>query len=201
VSKFNIRNTGVGSSGKLIPHPGYTVKIAVRLGKKVKAKYKAGIAKWFPSSKGLYKVTYISSLKSMPKNTHAFFDLIPDNAYNAADIQRMKVFLDSGARAVFTGEHNGYSPAQNQHITDLVKALGGGVMILNNKQNTHVFTNKNMNKLPLTSGLTLFDTGTWASLAVKADVCDVVLAAKDAKHNGKIFMADQILRKGRLTVW
>jgi len=201
VSKFKIQNHGVGKKGPLIPHPGYTVNIAWRAGSKG-IRYVGDMKKWYPAPK--YKMTQVSSISSgIPAGTHVFYDIIPDRAYNSNEIQRMKNFLDTGGRAVLTGEHNGYSQQANTHISNLVAALGGGVQILKDVTSVPAFDSRHMNRLAITSGVGKFVTAAWAALAVKRSVADVVMAEGHRKSNqqGKIFCADQILRKGRLTVW
>merc|ERR1711871_89065 len=201
VNKFTIQERGLGKEGSsLIPHPGYTVNIVYRVGSKGRDTTK-GLAIWYPAPK--YKLTQINSISGgIPKGTHVFYDILPQGNYGSQDIQAMKNFLDTGGRAILTGENNGYAPQENARISSVVAALGGGVQIEKSVISVPVFDAKHMNRLPVTSGVGKFATAAWASLAVKRSVADIVMAEGHRRsHHGKIFCADQILRKGRLTVW
>ena len=114
-------------------------------------------------------------------------------------VEALKKFLDSGFRLILMGEHSGYAPTENAHITKAVAAMGGGVEVLTGTERLRDLTaaNKQIADVAVATGVFQFGVADWAPLKVNADVTEVVMA----DSNGNIFMADQVLRKGRLTVW
>jgi len=146
-----------------------------------------------------YKLTKVSDLTKIPEDTHVMFDFIPDKAYTEEEVDALRKFLRNGFRLVLQGEHTGYAAAQNDHISKAVAAMGGGVKVLQGTIQDRELTaaNKQIADVAVAAGVFQFGVAAWAPLEVNADVTEVVVA----NSAGNIFMADQVLFKGRLTVW
>lgn len=187
------------SDSTLIPHPKYVVNIAYRNGNKFRDTEFRGFKDYVFSDTAKYKLTHVSDLTKIPEDTDIMFDFLPTQEYTSTEIEALKTFLDAGFRLVMMGEHSGYAPTENAHISKAVAAMGGGVEVdrgtLNLKEMTAA--KNQIADVAVAAGVFKFGTAAWAPLKVDADVTEVVMA----DSNGKIFMADQVLRKGRLTIW
>jgi hypothetical protein len=76
--------------------------------------------------------------------------------------------------------------------------LGGGVRIIPGTiSNQHTLAQHEVNKLQATGGVAEIGTADWSHLQVDMSVSEVIATGS----GGEIFMVDQQLSNGRLTVW
>jgi hypothetical protein len=151
-------------------------------------------------NKSKYKLVKVTDLIKIPEDTDIMFDIMPDKAYSSTEVDALKNFLDTGFRLILVGENNNVQQgAVNKRISDAVSAMGGGVEIMKtvNMQTEMSAAKKEIGDTAVTAGVFKFGAQAFAGLKVDADVTEVLMT--DSK--GEIFMADQVLRKGRLTIW
>jgi chemotaxis protein histidine kinase CheA len=189
------------TDSKLIPHPKYVVNIAYRFSNSY-----SGYEGYFKEiwerneNKSKYKLVKVTDLIKIPEDTDIMFDIMPDKAYSSTEVDALKNFLDTGFRLILVGENDRVQQgAVNKRISDAVSAMGGGVEIMKtvNMQTEMSAAKKEIADTAVTAGVFKFGAQAFAGLKVDADVTEVLMT--DSK--GEIFMADQVLRKGRLTIW
>lgn len=181
--------------GQYIPHPGGIVSMAVRCG--VHCSNANGLWQNVFGDTNKYKITHVNSFDQIPADASVMFEVEPVNSHSASEITFMKNFLDRGGRLMMVGENNGCCRKQNEIITATVKALGGGVEVRNQDGGQGVLNQNNINDLQATEGIKGIQTAAWAALKVDKSVTEV-LASSD---KGDIFAADQMIGKGRVTIW
>jgi len=181
--------------GQYIPHPGGVISMAVRCG--VHCSNANGLWNDVFGDTNKYKITHVQSFDQIPEDASVMFEVEPVNSHSAEEMTFMKSFLDRGGRLMMVGENNGCCKQQNQIITATVKALGGGVEVRNQDGGQGVLNQNNINDLQATEGIKGIQTAAWAALKVDKSVTEV-LASSD---KGDIFAADQMLGKGRVTIW
>jgi hypothetical protein len=181
--------------GSLIPHPGGTIKMAVRCGKYCENSDHTWGTTF--SDANLYNIQKVTDFKNVGADVSILWDLLPKVAHSASETANVKSFLGKGGRFFIMGENNNCCGAENTRVSESVAALGGAVKIRNQDGGQGTLTQKNLNKLQVTSGLTEVVTAAWAALKVDKSVSEVIAT----NNNGDIFMADQQLEKGRITVW
>merc|ERR1712072_65147 len=198
-NKYTVKKSPPSTS-KLIPHPGKVINIAMRVGSITNNHWvkelKREMYKVFPKG-NKYNVRLVNKVGEVKSTDQVFFDMVPDKHYTSTETSALRNMLKRGSRVILVGEHQGYAPKQNARITKVVEALGGGVSVEGGTYSIPSFTGKMINSLDLTSGIKTWDTAAYAALKVKADVSDSVMVDK----HKRIMMADQMLYKGRLTVW
>ncbi|MDP4276260.1 MAG: DUF4347 domain-containing protein, partial [Bacteroidota bacterium] len=84
----------------------------------------------FYSNKG-YPGTTVTSLPASLAGYQLVWIIQPNRSLTDNEISLLKSYLDSGGLMVMMGEHNGYTPQQNQNISDAVKRLGAHFSIVN----------------------------------------------------------------------
>jgi len=181
--------------GSLIPHPGGTIKMALRCGKfcgEAEHTWKTTFG-----DANLYNIQKVNDFNNVGADVSILWDLLPKIAHSASETAYVKSFLGKGGRFFVMGENTGCCGANNAIVTSSVAALGGAVKIRNKDGGQGTLKQKNLNKLQVTSGLTEVVTAAWASLKVDKSVSEVIAT----NNAGDIFMADQQLEKGRITVW
>ncbi|WP_027859801.1 beta strand repeat-containing protein, partial [Marinobacterium jannaschii] len=143
---------------------------------------------------------YANSLDSYDLDVDLLFVMQPDNALADAEIAALSAFLDKGGRIFFVGEHNGYKPIQNGHISDAITALGGSITVLGGSYFDTSSDNDgdtlNLNNSSLMSGVSKFVTAAYAQLEIDATISKAVIV----DDSNRIVMADQALSNGRVTV-
>merc|ERR1712072_1006849 len=129
----------------------------------------------------------------------SFWDFIPTNGHTDADMTKIADFLERGGRFVIVGEHNGYAPQANKEINELSEFLGGSITVQYKTYSPGLLVRENneIANVPSCQGVNKFTTAAYAPLTVDKDKTDVLMT----DNTGKIFAADQYLKKGRLTVW
>jgi hypothetical protein len=195
------------TSSKLVPHPDYEVHIGIRLSSKSTVKKSMFDSIYKGTGKKGYKITVISSLDKITSEMDVVYDVMHQAKYTAAEEAALKKFLNTGFRLILVGENDAWNRAGNGYITDIVGRLGGGVKVRKHSSNDNKFTaaNKQINDLAVTSGVKSWGTAYWAPLEVDSYVAQGVIGTdvitqKSYPYKG-IMVADQILEKGRLTVW
>ncbi|MGY0216141.1 VCBS domain-containing protein [Endozoicomonadaceae bacterium StTr2] len=157
---------------------------------------------FYDAEVGMSTVVYDSGSKL---NTHTLdvellFVMQPIDAFTPDEIASMKAFLDKGGRLFFIGEHNGYKPAENGHISTAITDLGGNITVLGGTytQTGHSNTGEqfNLNNSPLMAGVNTFTTAAFAQLQIDSNISKAVVV----DNSKRIVMADQALSYGRVTV-
>merc|ERR1712072_906769 len=97
---------------------------------------------------------------------------------------------------IMVGEHTGCCKNENEIVTKTLKSLGGGIEIEGGTLQ-HQLGQNDLNDLQVMSGIKELGTAAWASLRVDKSVTEVLATS----NSNKIFCADQMLKKGRVTVW
>jgi hypothetical protein len=182
-------------AGQTIPHPGGIISMAVRCGKWCGET--DGLWKTVFQDTNLYKISHVKTFEEIPADTSVMFEVLPQNAHTDSERSYLKNFLDKGGRLMMVGEHNGCCKKENKIVTDTVKALGGGVEVRNKDGGQSVLGQKDINDLQATEGISGIQTAAWAALKVDKSVTEVLASSS----NGDIFAADQMIGKGRVTIW
>jgi hypothetical protein len=185
-------NTPV-NGGSLIPHPGGVIKMAWRCGSL--CNYPESFWKEAFNDGNLYQVTKINSVTEVSEDTAVLWDILPGVAHTAAEVQFLEAFLERGGRLIMTGEHSGFA-TQNNIVSATVKALGGGISVNADAHSKDILAG-HINNLQVNGGLTFIKPNYWASLKVDKSVTEVLCTS----DQDKIFVADQMLKKGRVTIW
>jgi len=185
-------NTPV-NGGSLIPHPGGVIKMAWRCGSL--CNYPTGTFDSVFNDGNLYHVTKVNSFAEVSEDTAVLWDIMPGSAHNTGEMQFLEGFLERGGRLIMTGEHSGFA-TQNNIVSATVKALGGGISVNADAHSKDILA-KHINNLQVNSGLSLVKPNYWASLKVDKSVTEVLMTS----DQDKIFCADQMLKKGRVTIW
>jgi len=193
VTQYKINNPQGPSSP--IPHPGGIISMAVRCGRF--CHHANGLWTGLFHDTNKYKITHVNSFNEVPEDASILWDIEPKNSHSASEIDFMKNFLNRGGRLMMVGENNGCCKKENAIVTATVKALGGGVEVRNQDGGQSVLNQNDINDLQATEGVKGIQTAAWAALKVDKSVTEV-LATND---KGDIFCADQMLGKGRVTIW
>merc|ERR1711975_356 len=198
---------GPPSDSKLIPHPKFEVHIGVRISSKSTVKKSHFDAIYKGTGPSGYKITVLSSLDKITAAMDIVYDVMPQSKYTSAEEAALKKFLTTGFRLILVGENDAWNRAGNGYIADIVGRLGGGVKVRKHSSNDNKFTAaaKQIQDLDVTSGVKSWGTAYWAPLEVDSHVAQSVIGTdvitqKSYPYKG-IMVADQILEKGRLTVW
>lgn len=193
---------GPASNSQPIPHPGRLIKMGIRYGTSV-IQTESYLAQWVPmfGDASKYSVEIVSSLDGIDKFDF-FFDVLPGSAYSKNEQDLTAAFLDRGGRLVLVGENNNCCATINSHISALLVALNGAVAILQKPSPGNAFTSSDtsssqMNDLELMHGVKTMAFNAWTPLSVQSDITDVEMVSTV----GDIAVADQKLKKGRVTVW
>ena len=208
-------NTAQDSSSSPIPHPGRIIKMAIFTSGEMAISsrrletrgYENVLRDSFFSDTSKYSVVKYGAVEysasNIPDDIDIIWDLLPDRDRSAAEVAIAQALLDRGGRIFAMGDYqvrNG--AAYCKRISNLVANLGGGVQMppsgrYGNRQRT--FAQHEVNKLQATGGVAEIATGRygWSNLQVDMSVSEVIATGS----RGEIFMADQQLSNGRLTVW
>jgi len=123
----------------------------------------------------------------------------PSKSFDQAEVESMEKILESGGRIFFIGEHNSFSPNENKNISNLIKLLGGSIVVKGGSYNDNVhdrIPNKNLYNSLLNAGVNKFLTALYAELEIDPKISQAVVIS----DSGRIVVADQALKKGRITL-
>jgi len=123
----------------------------------------------------------------------------PSNNFDHNEVESMEKILENGGRIFFIGEHNNYSPNENRNISNLIQSLGGSIVVKGGSYGDNTndrIPNKNLFNSPLNAGVNRFLTSQYAELEIDPKISQAVIVSE----SGRIVLADQALKKGRITL-
>ena len=202
---------GVPSGSQPIVHPGGIVRVGVRSGPKGLQDPNISGTKNVPlmyDDTQLYRTVQLDqqSLAAIdPKAFDIIYDILPGQEYSPQERDAVLEFMGHGGRLVLVAEHNGFTPEENKRITKIIYTLGGAVVVrddaISGEHNAFSAGARQINSLPLTSGIQSFTWDTWASLAISEDTEDLDIMMVDTGRGDAIAMVDFKLGRGNVTVF